>query len=82
MNEENEMAIDHEAIAKFVRWDVMLEKIVCVIAHLSRKKKTPAVEQAIRELAQMRMDILNSADIGGLNYDDAMERIYAYADVK
>lgn len=55
MNEEKETIMD-DAIARYMQKDIMLEKCAWAIAHLSRKEQTNAVQHAISELAEMRIN--------------------------
>ncbi len=73
MTEENETIMD-DAIAQYMQKDIMLEKCAWAIAHLFRKEQTPAVQQAISELAQIRNNILFAKD-DGIDYRTTMDRL-------
>ena len=70
-----------DEVMKIMEKDIVLEKCVCAIANLSRKKQTPNVCMAEGALAYMRRDILNR-DENDIDFDYILEQIHMYEAVE
>ena len=65
----------------FIQKEILLEKCVYVIAMLSKKEQTPDVCFAEDALAQLHRDLL-VRDEKDIDYDNTLDKIYTYYDIK